>query len=110
MSGNVLGARYPGLRAQIEVIDVATPITYERHSANWRGVFAGCALTTRKVSMMMGQGMRKTLPGLEGFIMIGQWVEPGGNIELSAASGRDVLKDICKLDGREFCTDRRNCA
>jgi phytoene dehydrogenase-like protein len=105
-----LETRYPGLRAQIEVIDVATPITYERYTANWRGAFAGWALTTRKMSMMMGQGMRKTLPGLEGFFMIGQWVEPGGNIELSAASGRDVLKDICKLDGREFHVDRRNCA
>jgi len=31
-------------------------------------------------------------------------VEPGGNVELSAASGRDVLKDICILDGKPFIT------
>ena len=43
----------------------------------------------------MGKGMDKTLPGLEGFYMIGHWVEPGGNVELSCASGRDVIKDIC---------------
>ena len=75
---DMLEVRYPGMRAQIEVIDVATPITYERYAGNWRGASAGWALTTRKMSMMIGQGMLKTLPGLDGFFMIGQWVEPGG--------------------------------
>jgi phytoene dehydrogenase-like protein len=97
-----LDGRFPGLRGQIEVVDVATPVTYERYTANWRGAFAGWALTTRKMSMMMGGGMPKTLPGLERFYMIGQWVEPGGNVELSAASGRDVIKDICSEYGRPF--------
>jgi phytoene dehydrogenase-like protein len=98
----VLSARYPGLREQIEVVDVATPVTYERYTANWRGAFAGWALTTRKMSMMMLNAMDKTLPGLEDFYMIGQWVEPGGNVELSAASGRDVIKDLCHKEGRSF--------
>lgn len=99
-----LDRRYPGLREQVEVVDVATPITYERYTANWRGAFAGWALTTRKMSMMMGGGMPKTVPGLERFYMIGQWVEPGGNVELSAASGRDVIKDICTEHGGTFLT------
>jgi phytoene dehydrogenase-like protein len=99
-----LDARYPGLAAQVEVIDVATPMTYERYTANWRGAFAGWAMTTRKMSMMMGQGMKRTLPGLDNFAMIGQWVEPGGNVELAAGSGRDVIKDICEAEERPFLT------
>jgi phytoene dehydrogenase-like protein len=83
---------------------VATPVTYERYTGNWRGAFAGWALTTRKMSMMMGIGMEKTLPGLSGFYMIGQWVEPGGNVELSCSSGRDVIKDICREQNQEFTT------
>jgi len=100
-----LDRRYPGLKAQVEVIDVATPVTYERYTANWRGAFAGWALTTHKMSMMMTGGMSKTLPGLERFYMCGQWVEPGGNVELSAASGRDVIKDICRERGQPFVPD-----
>jgi phytoene dehydrogenase-like protein len=100
----VLDARYPGLREQVEAVDVATPITYERYTANWRGAFAGWALSTRKMSMMMLDAMDKTLPGLADFYMIGQWVEPGGNVELSAASGRDVIKDLCQAAGRPFRT------
>ena len=96
--------RFPWLRDKIDVVDVATPVTYERYTGNWRGAFAGWALTTRKMSMMMGRAMRKTLPGLAGFAMVGQWVEPGGNVELAAASGRDALKDICQTLGRPFRT------
>jgi hypothetical protein len=36
--------------------------------------------------------------------MIGHWVEPGGNVELSCASGRDVIKDICSAREVEFKT------
>jgi phytoene dehydrogenase-like protein len=103
---DVLDERYPGLRDTIEVVDVATPLTYERATANWRGAFSGWAMTTRKVNMIMSQGMSKTLPGLDGFHMIGHWVEPGGGVDLSTASGRDVIKDICRLEDRQFNTDR----
>ena len=99
-----LDARYPGLAEQVEVIDVATPMTYVRYTGNWRGAFAGWAMTTRKMSMLMGQGMKRTLPGLHNFYMIGQWVEPGGNIELAAGSGRDVIKDICRAEEQPFLT------
>lgn len=101
----VLDQRYPGLREAVEVVDVATPVTYERYTGNWRGAFAGWAMTTRKMSMMMGIGMEKTLPGLDHFYMAGQWVEPGGNVELSCASGRDVIKDICKALVMPFVPD-----
>jgi len=53
---------------------------------------------------MMGIGMDKNLPGLKNFYRIGHWVEPGGNVELSCASGRDVIKDICVERGQEFST------
>ena len=101
---DILDQRYPGLHDLVEVVDVATPVTYERYTGNWRGAFAGWAMTTRKMSMMMGIGMDKTLPGLDHFFMIGHWVEPGGNVELSCASGRDVIKDICSAREEIFRT------
>lgn len=73
-----LDRRYPGLAAQVEATDVATPVTYERYTANWRGSIYGWAMAPRKMTLMMGQGMSKTLPGLQNFYMIGQCVEPGG--------------------------------
>lgn len=99
-----LDRRYPGLANQVEAVDVATPVTYERYTANWRGSIYGWAMAPRKMTLMMGQGMGKMLPGLQNFYMIGQWVEPGGNVQLAAASGRDVLETICQKAGQPFVT------
>ena len=51
-----------------------------------------------------GLRMNKTLPGLTGFCMAGQWVEPGGGLPLAAVSGRYVTQIICKEDRRPFVT------
>jgi phytoene dehydrogenase-like protein len=101
---DALDEHYPGLAGQVEAVDVATPITYERYTANWHGAIHGWAMGARKMALMMGTGMRKTLPDLKDFYMIGQWVEPGGNAQLAAASGRDVMEMICRADGRPFIT------
>lgn len=101
-----LERRWPGLKSQVEIADVATPPTYERFTENWRGAIAGWSITSRKMGMMMGKGMNKQLPGLENFYMIGQWVEPAGNVQLSAASGRDAIKLLCRADGKPFETSQ----
>jgi phytoene dehydrogenase-like protein len=79
-------------------------MTYERYTANQRGSIHGWALGMQKLAFMMRMGMPKTLPGLHNFYRIGQWVEPAGNVQLSAASGRDVMEMICREQGREFVT------
>lgn len=94
---------YPGLKGQIEVCDVATPLSYERYTGNWQGSSCGWLLT-RDTMMMMLSGMRKTLPGLANLYMTGQWVEPGGSVPVCAASGRNTIMEICHEDGKAFET------
>jgi phytoene dehydrogenase-like protein len=97
-----LEQRYPGIADQVEVVDVATPLTTERYTGNWQGSMEGWMITTETMGMAFGKGMDKTLPGLENFYMVGQWVEPGGGLPPAAESGRKVIKMICKQDGKEF--------
>jgi phytoene dehydrogenase-like protein len=52
--------------------------------------------------MSAGRGMDKTLPGLDDFYMIGQWVEPGGGLPTAAMSARRMMETICKQDGKPF--------
>ena len=80
--------------------DVATPMTFERYTGNWRGSYMGWATTTETLSMRMS----KTLPGLENFYMAGQWVEPSGSTSKAVMSGRNVTQIICKKDKRPFVT------
>jgi phytoene dehydrogenase-like protein len=99
-----LETRFPGIGAQVEVVDVATPMTFERYTGNWQGSMEGWLLTTKTIRMNRGRGMDKTVRGLDGFYMAGQWVEPGGGVPTAAQSGRSVIQTICKRDGVPFTT------
>lgn len=94
---------YPGISPQVELQDVATPLSYERYTGNWSGATCGFLLTP-KTMMMMVQGLDKTLPGLENFFMCGQWVEPGGSVPVVAMSGRNAVQLICAQDKKDFET------
>jgi phytoene dehydrogenase-like protein len=96
-----LDRRYPGLADQIEVLDVATPISYKRYTGNWLGATSGW-LPSQPVLAEMLLGVPKTLPGLANFYMAGQWVEPGGSVPLAAMSGRNALQLICAAEKQPF--------
>jgi phytoene dehydrogenase-like protein len=100
-----LDQHFPGLTGDVEVVDVATPLTFERYTGNWQGSFEGWQITTKTMAQTMaGKGLRKTLPGLENFYMIGQWVEPGGGLPTGAMSARRLIKSLCEKDQRRFVT------
>ena len=46
--------------------------------------------------------VKKVLPGLAGFYMAGQWVEPGGGVPTALLSGRHVVQLVCADAGRPF--------
>lgn len=94
----LLDRRFPGLAAQVEMRDVATPMTYERYTGNWKGAYEGWQITTKTISMRMN----KTLPGLANFYMAGQWVYPGGGLPTGVMSVRYVTQIICKNDKKPF--------
>jgi phytoene dehydrogenase-like protein len=92
---------YPGIQADIEFVDVATPLTYERYTGNWQGSSCGWLLTKQTLPLMI-KGLPKTLPKLRSFYMIGQWVEPGGSVPVVAMSGRNIIQQICHEDMKAF--------
>ena len=98
-----LESRYPGISADMEVKDVATPMSFERYTGNWLGSTCGWLLTKDTMRMMI-QGLPKTLPKLGNFFLAGQWVEPGGSVPVVAMSGRNAIQLICHEDGKAFVT------
>ena len=95
-------SKYPGISEQVEMMDVATPMTFERYTGNWEGSMEGWLITTRNMFLRM----KRTLPGLDNFFMIGQWVQPGGGVPTGAMHGREILQVICRREGRPFVTSR----
>jgi phytoene dehydrogenase-like protein len=92
---------YPGIKTDIEFVDVATPLSYERYTGNWQGSSCGWLLTKETLPLSI-KGLPKTLPKLRNFYMIGQWVEPGGSVPVVAMSGRNIIQQICREDRKNF--------
>jgi phytoene dehydrogenase-like protein len=95
-----LEERFPGIGGQVEVTDVATPVTFERYTHNWRGSIEGWLPTLGDLF----RPLPKTLKGLKGLYFAGQWVQPGGGLPTCLMTGRGIVKLICREDGRSFQT------
>lgn len=98
---------YKGFKDKIEIVDVATPLTYERYTANWKGSMEGWLVTTDNIDSIrvIGGAMSKTLPRLSNFYMVGQWVEPGGGVPTALISARNCIKLLCKKEKKKFLTN-----
>lgn len=103
---DLLEQRFPGISSQVEMVDVATPVTFERYTGNWKGSFEGWLITPENSNVIM-KPMPQTLPGLSNFYMCGQWVEPGGGLPTGIMSARRLIKTLCKEDHRKFQTTTR---
>jgi phytoene dehydrogenase-like protein len=97
----MLEQRFPGIKPLVEVTDVATPLTFERYTGNWKGCFEGWLITPENSGTLM-KPMSQTLPGLKNFYMCGQWVEPGGGLPTALMSAKRLIKKICKEDSLKF--------
>ena len=94
----VLEGHLPGIRKAIEVIDVSTPATVIRYTGNWKGSQEGWL-------MLPGAGIKpfpNTLPNLDRFFLIGQWIMPGGGLPSGPMTARPAIKSICKRDHVPF--------
>jgi phytoene dehydrogenase-like protein len=111
--GEVIAAldiRFPGLAAKVEMVDVATPVTYERYTGNWQGSGQGWIPTQHAFELKEKSAREENwpasrgIPGLEHFYMAGQWLEPFGGLPTAALSGRGLVEMLCQRSGKPFVT------
>ena len=95
---NEIEKKLPGIKNQIEAIDIATPLTWERYTGNWQGSYEGWLPTVK----LFGKFLPKELPGLNNFYMTGQWTFPGGGAPMCMSQARRLIKHICKKDRIKF--------
>jgi phytoene dehydrogenase-like protein len=90
---NCLDERFPGFSGQVEMVDVASPVTFERYTGNWQAIYEGFLPTPNSVRV----AIPNTLPSLRN-LMAGQWVRSGGGIPTGIGMGREAVRLICKQD------------
>jgi phytoene dehydrogenase-like protein len=95
-----LEVRFPGLKEQVEVIDVCTLLTAERFTGNYHGLQPWDA--QKDALDLMKNGLNRTIPGVEGLYCVGQWAEGMVGINTAALSGRNLIKGLCKNNKKKF--------
>lgn len=97
-----LEKRFPGLKEQVEVVDVVTPTTSGRFTGGWQGLQPW--QPERASLKVILKGMSRTLPGLRNFYVVGQQVGAMGGLPMAAVAGHNLVKYLCRRDRRPFVT------
>ena len=82
----------------IKLIDVTTPLTYERYCNAYKGSYMSF-ITTRNVKGLMQKGVMKDIPNL---FLSGQWLMSPGGLPIAVFTGKHAAIRICKKDKKKF--------
>lgn len=91
-----LAAQYPEFSNTTEMVDVVTPVTYERYCGAYRGSFMSFAMTP---SAKQGNHPG-TISGIKNLYVAGQWIGLTGGLPTAAAAGKFAIQRICKAEGK----------
>ena len=101
----LLEPQFPGIRRQVEVVDVPTLLTWERYIGGTHG-FANTPVKRGSIiGSLLGRGQLTALPGIANLHMVGVWATSAGALFANALSGKKVVKTICKADGKRFVAE-----
>ncbi len=95
---NVISDYYPELKEKICYQEVATPLTWERYTGNWKGSYEGFVSTPKNLNYKP----KSTIKGLDNIYMAGQWIQIGGGVSSSILSGKNTILKICEREDRKF--------
>ncbi|MBN1859416.1 NAD(P)/FAD-dependent oxidoreductase [Candidatus Bipolaricaulota bacterium] len=98
----LLEPRFPGLQGQLDVADVATPITTERYTGAGQPYGSDDDLRSgldTMVSRLLARPM--TLPTVDRLFLAGQTVG-GAGLPGCAAMGRNAIRALCREEGQPF--------
>jgi phytoene dehydrogenase-like protein len=99
----ILEKKIPGLRQAIEVTDVSTPATIIAYTGNWKASMEGWFISPGA----RFRPLPNTLPGLGRFMMVGQWIMPGGGLPSGPMTARPAIRAICRQDRVPFTPRRK---
>ena len=88
---SALNAKYPETIGMVEVIDVATPLTYEHYTGAYRGAWMTPIGANEKMQKHLG-----VVDNVQSLYFAGHRLCPPGGLPAAAASGRDAVQLICR--------------
>jgi len=86
--------RYPEFEGKIVLLDVATPMTYNRYTGAYHGAWMSFMMTPKSKSMMHSGKIK----GLKNCYLTGQWLQPPGGLPVAVTTGKFTVQRICKRE------------
>lgn len=83
---------------ELTLIDVTTPLTYERYTNAYKGSYMSY-ITTKKSKGLMRPGILK---GLNNFVIAGQWLMSPGGLPIAAFTGKHAAYRLCLMENKKF--------
>jgi phytoene dehydrogenase-like protein len=87
----VICQKFPQAEGKIEVIDVATPLTYERYTGAYHGSWMSVAGPGEKMKMYPG-----FLKNVSGLYFAGHRLMSPGGLPVAVATGRTAAQMVCR--------------
>jgi len=89
---------YPETQGKIKLLDVATPVTFQRYTGNYRGSYVPfCTMPDIEYENHPG-----VITGVKNLYLAGQWVFPDGGLPMAAIGGKYAVQRICKQENRNI--------
>ncbi|MDR2009089.1 MAG: FAD-dependent oxidoreductase [Bacteroidales bacterium] len=85
---------YPETEGKIELLDVATPLTYNRYCNAYKGAY----MSFLTIPGNMQKNYKGTIDGIDNLFLAGQWVMPDGGLPTAALAGKFAVQRICKCE------------
>ena len=102
--GRVEEKLIPKLRSHIEVMDIATPLTYLRYTGNKNGAIMGFRLSLKNIRNRIA---RYSTP-VKNLFVGGQWAELGGGVPVAVRAGMNSALMILRKESPETYTVLRD--
>jgi phytoene dehydrogenase-like protein len=94
-----LEKRIPAVKGKIEMIDVATPLTYTRYTNVYKGSYMGWYTVPPQFSFA---GFPNRYKELKNFQIVGQWTQRNGGVPTGVMTGRWAVQRLCRQEKRAF--------
>ena len=93
----VICKKYPQVEGNIEVIDIATPLTYERYTGAYHGSWMSITAPGDKMKAYPG-----FLKNINGLYFAGHRIMSPGGLPVAAFTGRQAAQMVCRQFGTVF--------
>ena len=95
-----ISAQIPEVNGKVEVVDVATPLTYERYCAGWKGSW----MTEMRPGTKMSR-FPAVIKGLRGVYFAGHRMMPPGGLPVALTSAWYAVQNLCRDTGTLFISE-----